>query len=329
MENKTRMELVTAAEVGSLLDRTSRKLFMNKEILAPLLQLAVPEYAGYTALQVMDMIDADTIRSDQAISDLYIVPRGEEQVELTEKMVCFDVVTAVGRPGNHKNKVMLYFDIELQNDYRPSNPSYPLISRAVYNAARMLSRQLGTLTQETDYSKLQKVYSIWICNDRIPKKLQNTMTCYALEHRDIIGEDKEPAVNYDLLSVIMVRRGEEPGEADIFRYLNAVFSGDLEGVDRYIPVRDNPRIRKEMSEMLTYDMTVAKRNYDKGAKDAREEMKKKIQKKDAELKQKDSELKQKDSELKQRDTELKQKDAEIENLKALVSELQRLGYESK
>ena len=165
---------------------------------------------------------------------------------------------------------MLHFDVELQNDYHPSNPSYPLIKRAVYNAARMLSRQLGTITEETNYNYLEKVYSIWICNDRIPRKLQNTMTGYSIERRDLIGHVTEEPSLYDLLSVVMVRRGEETGDADIFRYLQAVFSGDLEGVDRYIPVRENEKIRKELSGMLTYDMTVARRNYVKGFREGEE-----------------------------------------------------------
>ena len=53
MRSETKWEISTALEVGTELDSTSRRLFMNKEILAPLLQMAVPEYAGYTALQVM------------------------------------------------------------------------------------------------------------------------------------------------------------------------------------------------------------------------------------------------------------------------------------
>ncbi len=45
-----------------------------------------------------------------------------------------------------------------------------------FYAARELDSQLGVLTEETKYSTLQKSYSIWICNEDIPKEEQNSMT---------------------------------------------------------------------------------------------------------------------------------------------------------
>ena len=39
---------------------------------------------------------------------------------------------------------------------------YPLTKRSIYYVARSLARQLGVLSGETDYGKLQKCYSIWI-----------------------------------------------------------------------------------------------------------------------------------------------------------------------
>ena len=45
-----------------------------------------------------------------------------------------------------------------------------------FYAARELDCQLGVLTEETKYSTLQKSYSIWICNEDIPKEEQNSMT---------------------------------------------------------------------------------------------------------------------------------------------------------
>ncbi|MBQ4068665.1 MAG: hypothetical protein IJC76_05390 [Lachnospiraceae bacterium] len=66
---------------------------------------------------------------------------------------------------------MLHIYFEIQNDYKPSNPSYPITKRAVYYAARELCSQLKVVTHNTNYAKLEKVYSIWICNENIPSKL--------------------------------------------------------------------------------------------------------------------------------------------------------------
>ena len=54
-------------------------------------------------------------------------------------------------------------------------------------------RQLGELTEETDYGKLQKTYSIWVCYDlQIPKKLKNTLSRYK------ITRDENPCGHYSL-----------------------------------------------------------------------------------------------------------------------------------
>ena len=85
--------------------------------------------------------------------------------------------------STEKIRVNLHIDMEAQRSYRPSNPSYPVLKRAVYYVARDLSAQLSNITQVTDYSKLEKCYSIWICTEDIPKKLQNTLTEYSLSKR--------------------------------------------------------------------------------------------------------------------------------------------------
>ena len=62
-----------------------------------------------------------------------------------------------------------------------------------------LQAQLSTITQTTDYSKLEKCYSIWICAEDVPKKLQNTLTEYSFSKKDIIGVADEPEVRLDHL----------------------------------------------------------------------------------------------------------------------------------
>lgn len=114
--------------------------------------------------------------------------------------------------------------MEAQRSYRPSNPSYPVLKRAVYYVARDLSAQLSNITQVTDYSKLEKCYSIWICTEDIPKKLQNTLTEYSLSKKDIIGETDEPDEDYDLLTVILIRQGKETEEKGIFDYLRGILT---------------------------------------------------------------------------------------------------------
>lgn len=150
--------------------------------------------------------------------------------------------------------------------YRPKRPSYPVLKRAVYYAARDLSSQLGTVTNTTDYSKLEKCYSIWICTKDIPKKLQNTMTEYSFTRKDIIGTANEPSADYDLMSVIIIRRGREPDEKGIFDYLAGLFSSDIKRIEEYSHIEWSEPFEKEVKNMTGFGDEIYRRGEKRGEK---------------------------------------------------------------
>ena len=116
------------------------------------------------------------------------------------------------------------------------------------------------ITQTTDYSKLEKCYSIWICAEDVPKKLQNTLTEYSFSKKDIIGIADEPEDEYDLLTVIMIRQGKEPEENGIFEYLNGIFDGDINRIQKYSHIKWSEPFQKEASKMTGF----GDRIYEKG-----------------------------------------------------------------
>ena len=80
-------------------------------------------------------------------------------------------------PNRTKTQVYLYIDVEAQNAARESRLGYPLEKRAIYYMSRMISNQLQTVSRDTNYNVIQKVYSIWICmGDDIPKNMQQSIT---------------------------------------------------------------------------------------------------------------------------------------------------------
>ena len=44
---------------------------------------------------------------------------------------------------------------------------------------------------------------------------------------------EESEDEYDLLTVIMIRQGKEPEENGIFEYLNGIFDGDINRIQKY------------------------------------------------------------------------------------------------
>lgn len=255
MIQETRKDVLAARQKGSEYDEACKRLFQNKEILAPILKRVVKEYEDCSTEEVIRCIDENSIK-DVPLEDIPIGIKGlpTELSSVSEKLIMYDVHFEAVNPklSSKKITILLHIDLEVQNDYKPSNPSYPIIKRGIYYGAREISRQLGTLTDTTDYSKIQKVYSIWICNQNIPKNLRNTITEHSITKSDILGQTDEPEKDYDLMTVVVIRRSDnekENTDSTLLDYLDAVFEADLLHIDDYVDVRQNSKAMKEVGRM--------------------------------------------------------------------------------
>lgn len=252
MTEETEQQLWIGKQYGIKYDETVKELFMNKEIIAPILKYTVPEYDGYSVDQVIQYIEADSITDQQPVSDIPMKIGGSntEESSLTDKVIYYDIHFKAANPAlsNKTITVMLHIDFEIQNKYYPTG-GYPIEKRAVYYVARELCSQLGKLTNQTNYKALQKAYSIWICNEDVPNRLQNTVTRYSMTKEDFIGFCNEPKENYDLMEVILIRRGKQPIDSDIFQYLEAIFCGNLQQINQYVDIHNNHQVKKEVKQM--------------------------------------------------------------------------------
>ena len=234
-------------------DEACKKAWMMKEIIAPVLQYTIKEYQAYSVPEIIGYINADSIADDVPVDDLPAVIEGAdtELASPTEKRVFFDIHFTAKNPNLSSKDVlvMLHIDFEVQNDYRPSDPSYPIVKRAIYYAARELSAQLGVVTGVTNYDKLEKVYSIWICNERIPEGLKNSITRYHIEKEDIMGQCNESDALHDLLEVVIVRRGAEALENTLFEYLEGVFTTNFDTINKYVDVEENQKVKEVLKTM--------------------------------------------------------------------------------
>lgn len=228
MRDETKMDVYTSGVTGAEYDAGMKQLMSNKEIIVPILQMTVPEFKTCSQEEILQCLDISSITKDDFVSDipnvekdLRLTKEDSELSSLVEKLVRFDIRFKIINPklSTEKIRVNLHIDMEAQKSYRPSNPSYPILKRAVYYVARDLSSQLSMITQTTDYSKLEKCYSIWICAEDVPKKLQNTLTEYSFSKKDIIGVADEPEEDYDLLTIFISTR--KCCFYAVFRYLSS------------------------------------------------------------------------------------------------------------
>ena len=241
---------ISTEEAENMYDHLVKKIFRNKEIMAPILKMVVPEYKDCSLEEIIACMD-DIDFEDIPVSDIKSMQIKGEDTELSsieEKVIRYDLHFKARNPKLSTNiSIYLHFDVELQNDYRPG---YPIPKRSIYYAAREISEQLGIPTETTDYSSVEKVYCIWICNNKkMPKKLQNTVSEYYIAKRDLIGHTEEAKEDYDLIDIIMIRRGDEPSDEQILDYLNNLMKADLPGIRTYSNVEWSEDLKEEESYM--------------------------------------------------------------------------------
>ena len=265
MKDVTKEDIYVSSITGAY-DAAMKKLLSNKEILVPLLQMTIPEYEGCTQEEILSCLEIDSITGEDFVSDipddLRLHKEESELSSVTEKLIRFDIRFRARNPklSAEKLKVSLHVDLEAQRSYRPKNPSYPVIKRAVYYVAMDLSSQLGCIIGTTDYSKLEKCYSIWICTEDIPKALQNTMTEYALRKNDILGKTEEPEKDYDLMTVILIRQGERyDTQEGIFDYLGSLLHGDIKRAEKYTKIQWSETMKGDVKTMTGFGEAIYQR----------------------------------------------------------------------
>ena len=179
-------------------DKTAKKLLANKQILAQIMKGCVDEYSECSVDEIAENyiegapevgtagvhVD-DTNRPHKALD--VITGSNNEDSTLTEGTVRYDVRFDAIAPGTANDVIRLIINVEAQTAF---NPGYPLTKRAIYYCSRMISAQHGPIFRKSEYGKIRKVYSIWVCT-KPSKEFQNTLTRYSIRPEPLIGTAAE------------------------------------------------------------------------------------------------------------------------------------------
>ncbi len=137
------------------------------------------------------------------------------------------------------------------------------MTRGVYYAARLISRQKGTVFERSDYDKIQKVYTIWICPSPSGANT-NSIVEYGLKPTKTIGQVNEPVENYDKMKIIIISLNDKGMEGDnsIIRLLSTLLS-TTESVEKRKQILESEfnipmtkEIEEEVLEMCNLGMAV-------------------------------------------------------------------------
>lgn len=234
----------TISNLNRLYDAELKAFLAEKQILAIILQECVVEFNGCTLKdiaekyiidtpQVSDVgVDKDTTNQNaNAFSSLgkeKIRELSNEDSSITEGLVRYDIRFLAKAPDGD-GYVELIINVEAQRNY---NPGYPIVSRGIYYASRMISAQKDVEFAGEHYDQIKKVYSIWICY-RVPEYMKNTIACYEVKERFLRETPKTKGAerkSYDLLSVIIIGLGdpEKSGNSPTLKLLSTVLNSSGE-----------------------------------------------------------------------------------------------------
>ena len=253
-------------------DASCKRILSEKIILAWILKTCVAEFGDFDIPFIADRC----IEGEPRVAIVPTAPdetgpmirgRNTEQSSSAENTFTFDIIFDAIVPGTNK-VIRLIVNIEPQDDFYPG---YPLPKRGIYSLSRMISSQAGTIFEHSDYGKLRKVVSIWICTNP-PKKRENTITCYRMTEHNIVGDDHEPAENYDLTTLVMVHLGAEGGKNydGVLKLLGTLLTSNSSAEEKKRVLQDEfhipmtQTIDREVSRVSTFLQTVEARGEARG-----------------------------------------------------------------
>lgn len=194
-------------------DAACKRLLSQKIILAWIMKSCLKEYRDCDVKDIAEKyIEGTPQVGEVAVApDETNAPRirgmGSQDTSLTESSSVYDIRFMASAPASDEI-IQMIINVEAHNKF---NPSYPLVKRAIYYCGRMITAQNGTEFVHSEYQKIKKVVSIWVCMAP-PNERKNSITRYHLTEENLIGNVKEPIRNYDLIDVVMVCLGGEAKE---------------------------------------------------------------------------------------------------------------------
>lgn len=234
---------LTQTEFDADYDKTAKKLLANKQILAQIMKGCVDEYSECSVDEIAEKYIEGTPEVGVHVDDTNRLPRTPEVITgsnnedstLTEGTVHYDVrFDAIAPTSAHdaasQDVIRLIINVEAQTAF---NPGYPLTKRAIYYCSRMISAQHGPIFKKSEYGKIRKVYSIWVCT-KPSDEFQNTLTRYSIRPEHLIGNTTEKLENYDLMSVVTICLGKSDSEnyTGILKFLDVLLSSSRAATEK-------------------------------------------------------------------------------------------------
>ena len=284
MDASSIKETVIASDKEAQYDDKAKKLLSHKIILAYILVNTVEEFRGMNPAEVVNYIEGEPYisvvpidsgmtnaeeKKEESKSIKYtdipekIIGLNTENSDINEGLIRFDIIFYV-RMRDGLTKIIV--NIEAQKE---EPDTYNILNRAVFYTSRMLSSQKGRDFVKSEYNKMKRVYSIWICMNM----KENSLTNIHLTKEHVIGSHDWKG-DLELLNIIMIGIAENiPAKEEgyeLHRLLATILSSNLEAKEKldimeteyHIPLEDD--IREEVKEMCNLSQGIKEKSYKLG-----------------------------------------------------------------
>lgn len=213
-------------------DDRAKCILGQKIILAHILVKTVDEFYGMKPEDVVAYIEGEPLigivpadlgmtNTDAGQGGERIVGFNTEDTEVNEGFIRFDIIFYV-RARDGLTKIII--NVEAQK----SQPDeYDILNRAIFYMSRLISSQKERDFRNSDFDRIQRVYSIWICFNME----ENSLNHIHLTNDALIGHYRWKG-RLDIPNIVMIGVGKElpmktDGECELHRLLGALFSKQL------------------------------------------------------------------------------------------------------
>lgn len=111
------------------------------------------------------------------------------------------------------------------------------MKRAVYYASRLISSQKETEFVNSNYDKIKKVYTIWICMEAPDGK--SAINRYQLKEQHLLHCYKEPRQNYDLMGIVFVYLGNSKVKDQMMNLLALMFKSKKRPSEKVVVLQND------------------------------------------------------------------------------------------
>lgn len=221
MKAETKSAILAAREYEDKHNEACKSLFLNREILAPILKYVIEEYKSLTLRDITVSIDPASVKE---------IIQKKSHGKAEQKSTSRYAIQCKALLPDETSWIVFHILGKVRSGLEADNLTYQIIRDSFYGLEKDKDEDILYLT-ESDYAL--KRYDVWICTGDIPKEQRNSISRYSITKEDIAGCIGEKKANFDLEEVIIIRCGVD-AEEGLSEYLNGIFTGNMDLVGKYI-----------------------------------------------------------------------------------------------